>query len=83
MMRASKAEVEARLGRVRAPTLAVMGSKDADFASFPGGPEGEARLVARLLNGAVLLVEGAGHYPHAELPDQVGPAIVRFLGGQG
>jgi pimeloyl-ACP methyl ester carboxylesterase len=25
------------------------------------------------------MVDGAGHYPHAELPEQVGARIVAFL----
>jgi pimeloyl-ACP methyl ester carboxylesterase len=79
MTRASKATAEARLGQVRAPTLVVMGTKDPDFTSYAGGPEGEARLVAERLRGSVLMVEGAGHYPHAEMPEETGPAIRRFL----
>ncbi len=30
-------------------------------------------------NGQVSMVAGAGHYPHAEMPQSVGPAIVDFL----
>jgi pimeloyl-ACP methyl ester carboxylesterase len=63
--------------------LVVMGSRDADFAGHPGGPEGEARLVAERLRGEVLLVDGAGHYPHVERPERVGPAILRFLAAAG
>ena len=83
MMNASKADVDARLGQARARTLVVMGTKDPDFDGFVGGQAGEARWVADRLGGEVLMVEGAGHYPHAEMPDQVNPAIVRFLGGRG
>lgn len=75
MMNAPKSDVEARLGEVRAPTLVVMGSRDPDFAD----PAAEAGTVARLLHGSVTMVEGAGHYPHAEMPDVAAPAIVGFL----
>jgi pimeloyl-ACP methyl ester carboxylesterase len=80
MFRADNAGIERRLDEVRAPALVVMGSQDPDFAAYPGGPEGEARLVAERLGGEVVLVEGAGHYPHAEMPERVGPAVIEFLG---
>jgi pimeloyl-ACP methyl ester carboxylesterase len=81
MFRADNREIETRLGAVRAPTLVVMGTKDPDFAGYPGGPEGEADRVAERLGSTPFLVEGAGHYPQAEMPDQVGPAVIRFLAG--
>lgn len=74
MLTASKADVDARLSTVRAPTLVVMGTADPDFAD----PRAEAALIAQRLAGEVVFVEGAGHYPHAELPDQVAPPIVDF-----
>ena len=82
MMQAPKSAVEARLDQVHAPVLVVMGTRDPDFAGFQGGPEGEAQVVADRLHGQVLLIEGAGHYPHAEMPEQVGPAIAQFLATQ-
>jgi pimeloyl-ACP methyl ester carboxylesterase len=83
MMNASKADVDARLEQVRARTLVVMGTADPDFDGFVGGPAGEARVVADRLHGQVLMVEGAGHYPHVEMPARVDPAIVRFVDGRG
>jgi pimeloyl-ACP methyl ester carboxylesterase len=83
MMNASKADVDARLGAVRARTLVVMGTADPDFDGFVGGQAGEARHVADRLGGQVMMVEGAGHYPHVEMPALVNPAIVAFVGGQG
>ncbi len=68
---------EDRLGRVLAPALVVMGSSDPDFKD----PDAEARLVADRLGGDVVLVPGAGHYPQAEFPEVVGPAVVEFLRG--
>jgi pimeloyl-ACP methyl ester carboxylesterase len=73
--RSSHAPVEARLDEVRAPTLVVMGEKDPDFPD----PAEEARLIARRLHGDVLMVPDAGHYPQAEYPEIVTPAVVDFL----
>ena len=72
----SHAPVEARLGEVHVPTLVVMGESDPDF----GDPAAEARLVAERLVGDVLMVPGAGHYPQAEYPEVVGPAVAAFVG---
>jgi pimeloyl-ACP methyl ester carboxylesterase len=80
MMQAPKSAVEARLGEVHQPVLVIMGTADPDFAGFVGGPEGEAQYVASRLHGGVLMVNGAGHYPHTEMPEQVGPAILAFFG---
>jgi pimeloyl-ACP methyl ester carboxylesterase len=74
--RTSHAPVEARLGDVTAPVLVVMGEKDPDFADAAA----EGRWIAERLNGELLLVPGAGHYPQVESPDLVNPAIVEFTG---
>jgi pimeloyl-ACP methyl ester carboxylesterase len=73
--RTDHAPVEARLPEVTAPTLVVMGSDDPDFPD----PRAEAELVAERLGGETLMIEGAGHYPQAESPEVVGPAIGAFL----
>jgi len=77
MMNRSDRVIEAALARVAAPTLVVMGSRDPDFPK----PAEEAAWIAERLKGTVLMLEGAGHYPQAEVPDQAGPAIVDFLEG--
>lgn len=64
-----------RLGRVKAPVLVLMGSKDPDFPD----PAGEGKLVAEATGGRLELIEGAGHYPHAELPEQTARVILDFL----
>lgn len=74
----SHAPVEARLGEVTARTLVVMGDRDPDF----GDPAAEAAFVADRLGGRVVMVPGAGHYPHAEYPEIVNPAILDFLRGE-
>jgi pimeloyl-ACP methyl ester carboxylesterase len=71
----SHAPVEARLGQVTAPTLVVMGERDRDFPD----PAAEAALVADRTGGELLLVPDAGHYPHAEYPERVLPAVRRLL----
>ena len=71
----SHAPAEARLDEVRAPTLVVMGEKDPDFPD----PAAEARWIADRLSGEVLMVPDAGHYPQAEFPQLVSPAVVRFV----
>lgn len=80
MLLASKRASGERLGRVSAPALVIMGTRDRDFKD----PAGEAQVVAGLLRptqAEVRLIEGAGHYPHAEMPAETGPAIVAFLDG--
>jgi pimeloyl-ACP methyl ester carboxylesterase len=63
-----------RLGRVKTPVLVVMGTKDLDWPD----PSAEARFVAESLNGELMLVQDAGHYPMAEYPEVVNPALVAF-----
>jgi pimeloyl-ACP methyl ester carboxylesterase len=64
-----------RLDAVEVPALVVMGSKDPDFRD----PVAEANLVATRLDGELMVVDSAGHYPHAEFPDQVGRRVLAFL----
>jgi pimeloyl-ACP methyl ester carboxylesterase len=75
MLRASKRASEERLPRVNQPTLVLMGSKDPDFKN----PETEAKWVAENLKGTYTMIENAGHYPHAEMPEVTGPLIVAFM----
>jgi pimeloyl-ACP methyl ester carboxylesterase len=75
MIFASKSPCEARIPKVRAPVLVMMGSLDPDF----NDPAAEAKWVADHLHGKILMVAGAGHYPHVEYPDIAGAAIVAFI----
>lgn len=79
MMVASHAAIEPQLANIKAPTLIVVGSQDPDFPD----PAGEARLIAEKLTSAaskqVEMIEGAGHYPHAEKPEQVLAVLLPFL----
>jgi pimeloyl-ACP methyl ester carboxylesterase len=73
--RTSHAPARERLPRVAGkPVLVVMGAKDPDFAD----PRAEADWIRGRLDAGLLLVPGAGHYPQAEMPDAVNPALVRF-----
>jgi len=72
---ASKIESERRIADVTAPALVLMGSRDSDFPD----PGKEARLVAELVRGTAVMIDGAGHYPQTELPDAVAAALVPFL----
>jgi pimeloyl-ACP methyl ester carboxylesterase len=74
MITASKNALEERLDQVSAPVLVIMGTRDPDF----NDPAAEARLVAERLGGEAHLIEGAGHYPHAEMPDQTSLLITSF-----
>jgi pimeloyl-ACP methyl ester carboxylesterase len=75
MLSASKHASEARLPDVQAPALILMGSRDPDFKQ----PEAEAGWLADQLSARLVIVPGAGHYPHAELPEITEPEIISFL----
>jgi pimeloyl-ACP methyl ester carboxylesterase len=75
MIRASKKASEERIPGIDKPTLVLMGSKDPDFKDT----EGEAKWVADNLKGTYRMIEGAGHYPHAEMPEITGPLMLEFI----
>ncbi len=59
----------------RVPRLVIHGARDNTPLA------GNREWVADQPNARILVVEGAGHWPHYERPAQVIPAIDRFLGG--
>jgi pimeloyl-ACP methyl ester carboxylesterase len=72
------ADAGAQLPNVTVPALIIMGTLDPDFAD----PRAEGDAVAAALPsglGTVAMVEGAGHYPHAQSPDQVAALVIGFL----
>lgn len=75
MLLASKAESERRVADVTSPVLVLMGSRDSDFPK----PAKEAQHVADLLHGSVAMIDGAGHYPQAEMPDAVAALLIPFF----
>jgi len=68
-------EVEARLAEVSTRALVVIGDHDPDFRS----PADELAFDTQAIGSEGLLVTDAGHYPHAQRPDIVMPAILQFL----
>ncbi|MGO3153445.1 MAG: alpha/beta fold hydrolase [Galactobacter sp.] len=79
MSRTSPTDAGARLGDVRCPVLVIEGSADPDWADPRA--EGE-RVLADLPEGLgeLAVIDGAGHYPHAETPDAVVALLLPFLG---
>jgi pimeloyl-ACP methyl ester carboxylesterase len=77
MLFASKEASEERLPVVKAPALVLMGSKDRDFKD----PEGEAKMLAGHLHAPYTMIQDAGHYPHAEMPEITAPIVISFLQG--
>lgn len=75
MMRASKRASGERMPNVTQPALVLMGSKDPDFKN----PEAEGKRVAEAVRGSYKIIENAGHYPHAEMPEVTGSLILNFL----
>jgi pimeloyl-ACP methyl ester carboxylesterase len=73
--RTSHAPAEERLPQMAGkPVLVVMGEKDPDFPD----PRAEAEWIRDKLDAELVLIPGAGHYPQAEMPDEVNPALARF-----
>ena len=68
----------AQLPNVRCPAPVIMGTADPDFADPRA--EGDA-IVAAMPAGAgtVVMVDGAGHYPHAQSPESVAELVIPFL----
>jgi pimeloyl-ACP methyl ester carboxylesterase len=52
-----------------------MGERDPDYRD----PAGEARWLSGQLKGEVVMVPGAGHFPQAEYPEVVNPAVLAFV----
>jgi pimeloyl-ACP methyl ester carboxylesterase len=79
----SHAESERLVGSVAAPALVVMGEGDPDFRD----PAGEARWIAAQFAGPgrggaeIVMVPDAGHYPQAQRPEIVTPAVLAFVAG--
>ena len=73
--RTSHAPAEAATPQVSAPTLVIMGDRDPDFAE----PLVEAQWISDRMNAELMVVEGAGHYPQAEFPDQVNDRLIAYL----
>ncbi|MEU7045851.1 alpha/beta hydrolase [Streptomyces varsoviensis] len=78
MGRSAPTDAGARLGDVRCPVLVVMGTLDPDWAD----PRAEGTAIVEALPpglGRLEMIEGAGHYPHDQSPDQVVSLMLAFL----
>ncbi|TDC46673.1 alpha/beta hydrolase [Actinomadura sp. KC345] len=78
MGRTAPTDAGARLGDVRCPVLVVMGTLDPDWAD----PHAEGSAIVDALPsglGRLEMIEGAGHYPHDQFPDQVVSLMLPFL----
>jgi pimeloyl-ACP methyl ester carboxylesterase len=76
MLASDQAPGEAAAARVDCPVLVVMGGVDPDFKD----PAAEGALVAGLVrNGRLHIVEGAGHYPQTEFPQETADVVIPFM----
>ncbi len=78
MGQSTPADAGAQLANVSCPTLIVEGTLDPDWAD----PAAEGRAIVAALPagiGTLALIEGAGHYPHAQFPDRVVELLLAFL----
>ena len=75
MIALSKADTAALVRQSRVRALVVMGTRDPDFADAAA----EARWLAGELGAATLMIEGAGHYPHTEMPERIAPRLLSFI----
>jgi pimeloyl-ACP methyl ester carboxylesterase len=77
-MKTSPADAGAALPRIACPALVIMGDEDPDWADPRAEAEGiVAEMPAGL--GAVAMIKGAGHYPHAQCADEVAGLTATFL----
>jgi pimeloyl-ACP methyl ester carboxylesterase len=77
-LKTTPADAAAQLPGIRCPALIIMGTEDPDWAD----PRAEGEAIAAAMPaglGTVATVGGAGHYPHAQCPDQVAALVIPFL----
>ena len=76
--KATLQEAARKLPAVSCPVLIIMGTADSDFPD----PEAEASAIVGLLptgSASYTMIDQAGHYPHAQYPEQVAEAILPFI----
>jgi len=78
MCKTSPADAGAQLAKVTCPVLVIEGSLDPDWAEPRA--EGE-KIIADLPTGLgeLVVIEGAGHYPHVQTPAEVLELALPFL----
>jgi pimeloyl-ACP methyl ester carboxylesterase len=76
--KSTPADAGAQLPNINCPALIIMGTLDPDFADPRAA--GDAIVAAMPPGlGTVAMVEGGGHYPQAQSPDQVAALVIPFL----
>ena len=78
MCKSAPTDAGAQLPIVTCPVLIIEGALDPDWADPRG--EGE-KIIADLPTGLgeLAVIDGAGHYPHAQTPDEVLALTLPFL----
>ena len=78
MCKTKPTDAGAQLGHVHCPVLVIAGNLDPDWADPHA--EGE-RIIADLPRdlGELVVLDGVGHYPHAQTPDEVLTLALPFL----
>ena len=78
MCKTSPGDAGAQLPNVKCPVLVIQGGLDPDWADPRA--EGE-KIIADLPTGLgqLAMIEGAGHYPHAQTPEEVLALSLPFL----
>jgi pimeloyl-ACP methyl ester carboxylesterase len=75
MVKLSKADTAAIIGKAAKPAVIVIGSQDKDFSD----PIAEGKSLASRTGANLVVAEGAGHYPQVEMPEIVGNIITQFI----
>jgi pimeloyl-ACP methyl ester carboxylesterase len=78
MCKTSPSDAGEQLPNITCPVLVIEGSADPDWADPRA--EGE-KIIADVPQGLgeLVVIEGAGHYPHVQMPDQVLALALPFL----
>src|SRR5262249_49854408 len=76
--KSTPADAEKQLPNIKCPALVIMGTADPDFAD----PQAEGNAIVAAMPagaGTVAMVDGAGHYPHAQSPEAVAALVIPYL----
>ncbi|GAA4631636.1 alpha/beta hydrolase [Actinoallomurus vinaceus] len=76
--KSTPADAQAQLPNVHVPALILMGAAECDFPD----PRAEGEAIVSMMPtgiGTLGLIEGAGHYPHAQSADLTAAQIIPFL----
>ena len=71
----SRTPSESRFAEIYQPVQVIMGTKDPDWRDS----EKESEFTVEALYAERHMIEGAGHYPQTEMPEEVAPLIIDFL----